>query len=61
MPVDLTRIISGLRSEKELLDRAIGALERLPLSGTKRRGRPPKRLAETDATRSSGEARIIKK
>ena len=49
MPLDMTfsleRILAQLRSERELLDQAIGNLEGLTTNGRRRRGRPPGRLS----------------
>ncbi len=39
--MDVTKIISGLRQEREQVDEAIANLERLALGGKRRRGRPP--------------------
>lgn len=40
--MDLNRMIAELRDEKQRLDEAIEALERLSMGTAKRRGRPPK-------------------
>jgi hypothetical protein len=40
--MDITQIIAELRSEREQIDEAIVALERLARGSGKRRGRPPK-------------------
>jgi hypothetical protein len=45
--MDLNRMISELQAERERLDQAILALERLSASKGKRRGRPPKWLVGT--------------
>lgn len=39
---DFTTMLNQLRSEREGLDEAILAIERLAAGGKKRRGRPPK-------------------
>jgi hypothetical protein len=39
--MDLQRMITELQSEKQRLDQAIEALERLSIKGVPRRGRPP--------------------
>jgi len=44
--MDLTKMLSQLRSEREQIDQAIVVLENLARSGGKRRGRPPKWMAE---------------
>ncbi len=40
--MDLTKLISELRSERQHIEEAILALERIAQGGGKRRGRPPK-------------------
>ncbi len=45
-PVDVNRILSELRTERELVVDAILHLERLARGRGKRRGRPPKWLTE---------------
>ena len=45
-PVDVHRILSELRTERELVVDAIMNLERLAYGRGKRRGRPPKWLTE---------------
>lgn len=47
--MDITTLIAELRAELQQIDEAILALQRLGLSGAKRRGRPPKWLVETKA------------
>jgi hypothetical protein len=42
MPFNVERMIADLRVEKDLLDRAIEALERLPQTGPRQKGRPRK-------------------
>lgn len=44
--MDLTEVISDLHLELEQIDQAIRSLERLAISHPKRRGRPPKWMAE---------------
>ncbi len=39
--MDLQKMIAELQSERQRLDQAIEALERLSSKGTPRRGRPP--------------------
>jgi len=39
--MDINKILAGLRLEHEQLGEAILSLERLAVSGAKRRGRPP--------------------
>ena len=43
--MDLTKLISDLRSERQYIEEAILALERIAQGGHKRRGRPPKWMA----------------
>ena len=43
--MNINKIISELRSEREEIDRAISAIERV---GAKRRGRPPKWMKELE-------------
>ena len=47
--MDIPRLIAELRAELLQIDEAILALQRLGLSGGKRRGRPPKWMSETKA------------
>jgi hypothetical protein len=44
--MDLQKMIAELRTERDRLDQAILALERLVAGKQKRRGRPPKLLQE---------------
>jgi hypothetical protein len=44
--MDLHKMIAELQAEKERLDEAIQALERLTAGKIKRRGRPPRWLAD---------------
>jgi hypothetical protein len=44
--MDLTKMLFQLRSEREQIEQAILVLENLAKSGGKRRGRPPKWMAE---------------
>jgi hypothetical protein len=54
--MDLRRMIAELQSEKERLDRAIEALERLSAKNAPRRGRPPGWLKkQIDGDKSSDE------
>ena len=45
--MDVTKILTDLRQEREQLEEAILSLERLALGRGKRRGRPPAWMAET--------------
>jgi len=45
--MDVTRILSDLRQEREQLEEAIFSLERLARGRGKRRGRPPAWMVET--------------
>lgn len=47
--MDLTEVISDLHLELEQVDQAIRSLERLAISHPKKRGRPPKWMAEIKA------------
>ena len=44
--MDILKMISELRAERENVEQAIMALERVARSGGKRRGRPPKWMTE---------------
>jgi hypothetical protein len=44
--MDTSKILAGLRLEREQLGEAILSLERLALGGAKRRGRPPAWMAK---------------
>lgn len=52
-PMDIGNILSQLRHEHEQVTEIIMSLERLAITGTKRRGRPPKWLSEAKASGSS--------
>lgn len=49
--MDFSRMISELRAEREQLEHAILAIERLARAGGKRRGRAPKGLASVTPKR----------
>jgi hypothetical protein len=51
--MDLLRMISELQAEKQRLDEAIEALERLSAGKNRRRGRPPRWLKEQMAEESA--------
>ena len=54
MPMDIHSILADLRSEKDRLEEAILTIERLAVGSlTKRRGRPPKWLANVKAGTAS--------
>jgi hypothetical protein len=52
--MDVSRILAELRQEREQLREAILSLERLAISGAKRRGRPPAWLTTVKAKRRPG-------
>ena len=45
--MDVTKMISELRAERELLEEAMLALQRLAQGRSRRRGRPPKWLSDS--------------
>ena len=45
--MDLTQMLSELRSQKAQIEEAILVLQRLAAGGAKRRGRPPKWMSST--------------
>ena len=45
--MDVTRMISELRAERELVEEAMLALQRLAQGRSNRRGRPPKWLSDS--------------
>ena len=58
--MDITKMISELRVERESIEHAIIALERIARGSGKRRGRPPKWMSEsTQATGSSKPAKSV--
>ena len=59
--VDVNRILSELREERANLIDAIANLERLARGRDKRRGRPPKWLAEAREQRKHGRSRPRKR
>ncbi len=52
--MDTTAILTELRAEREQIDKAIIALERLARTRGKRRGRPPKWMKEAAAPKHRG-------
>jgi hypothetical protein len=52
--MDLLKMIAELQTEKQRLDEAIEALERLSAANTRRRGRPP-RWAKQERQRQEAE------
>jgi len=46
--MDLTQMLSELRSQKAHIEEAILVLQRLAAGGAKRRGRPPKWMASAE-------------
>jgi hypothetical protein len=52
--MDINKILAELRQEHEQLGTAILSLERLAISGAKRRGRPPSWLAKIKEKRGPG-------
>ena len=58
--MDIAKMISELRVERESIEQAIIALERVARGSGKRRGRPPKWMSEsTQATRTSKPAKRV--
>ena len=55
--MDINAILRGLREEREQLEEAILALERLAAGAKRGRGRPPKWLAEQRAAGSTPKRR----
>jgi hypothetical protein len=53
--MDLAKVLVELRAELDNLDAAILSLERLKQEGHRRRGRPPKLLAELRKSERTGE------
>jgi len=51
--MDIVKMLSDLRSERERLQEAILAIERLAAGGGKRRGRPPKWMSNLNSTETS--------
>jgi hypothetical protein len=51
--MDILKMLSDLRSERGQIEDAIFVLERLARSGGKRRGRPPKWMAQTHSRPAS--------
>lgn len=47
--MEIEKMLAELREERELIEGAIIALERLAQGGAKRRGRPPKWMLVTNA------------
>ncbi len=60
-PVDVNRILSELRTERELLVDAIMHLERLARGRGKRRGRPPKWMTKGSEQTKRGSGRPRKR
>ena len=57
--MDLQKMIAELEAERNRLDQAIDALERLSTTNGPRRGRPPAWLKkQTDTADNSGEAEV---
>ena len=52
--MDINKVLEELRREREHLDQVIMSVERLALGGAKRRGRPPKWMAEAKRSAQSG-------
>ena len=59
--MDVNALLAQLRTEREMLEEAILALERLARGGGKRRGRPPKWLLDVQSEPESAEAPAKKK
>jgi hypothetical protein len=52
--VDISQMLSGLRSQLQQINEAIQALERLGAGSAKRRGRPPQWMAALNAPKKRG-------
>ena len=55
--MDLARMIAELQEERNRLNEAIEALERLSVGQTRRRGRPPRSLSEDTDSQSPAESK----
>lgn len=53
-PMNILRMLAELRAERDVLDEAINALQRIAYGEKRRRGRPPKWMAEAKADRTPG-------
>jgi hypothetical protein len=51
--MDIVKMLSDLRSERQRLQEAILAIERLAAGGAKRRGRPPKWMSNLASMETS--------
>jgi hypothetical protein len=51
--MDIVKMLSDLRSERERIQEAILVIERLAAGGGKRRGRPPKWMSNLNSTETS--------
>ena len=56
-PMDIEKMLAELRAEKQLIDEAIMAMERLASGRGPRRGRPPKWMS--DAKERGGAAKTV--
>lgn len=52
--MNYSQIIEDLRNERDMVDQAIAVLERLQVGAPRRRGRPPRWLAERKKELSGG-------
>jgi hypothetical protein len=59
--MDIIKMLQELRSEREQIEEAILALERLARGGGKRRGRPPKWMSKVAASKGSPRRNSLRK
>jgi hypothetical protein len=57
--MDIQKILAGLREEREQIEDAIAALERIARQRAPRRGRPPKWLTVASKTAASANSPIL--
>ena len=52
--MEIAKMITELREEREQIDQVIASLERLALGGRKRRGRPPSWMKQATTVKRRG-------